>query len=40
MYRFWLSRAIEGFLRGAVTPLDQRFLIDRDLIKVKTKNGF
>ncbi|XP_065676385.1 short transient receptor potential channel 4-associated protein-like [Hydra vulgaris] len=33
LLRFWLSRAIEGFLRGGVTPIDQRFLIDKDLIK-------
>ena len=31
--RFWLSRAIEGFLRGAVSPPDQHFLINRGLIK-------
>lgn len=31
--RFWLSRAIEGFLRGSVCPPDQHFLINRGLIK-------
>ncbi|XP_057291959.1 short transient receptor potential channel 4-associated protein-like [Hydractinia symbiolongicarpus] len=31
--RFWLSRAIEGFLRGSVSPPDQHFLINRGLIK-------
>jgi len=31
--RFWLSRAIEGFLRGAVSSPDQKFLINRGLVK-------
>eukprot|EP00111_Clytia_hemisphaerica_P024052 TCONS_00070896-protein len=31
--RFWLSRAIEGFLRGAVSAPDQHFLMNRGLIK-------
>jgi len=31
--RFWLSRAIEGFLRGKVSPADQYFLIDRNIIE-------
>lgn len=31
--RFWLSRAIEGFLRGVVSPPDQHFLINRGLVK-------
>eukprot|EP00795_Rhopilema_esculentum_P001923 gene1923-16433_t len=31
--RFWLSRAIEGFLRGRVSPPDQHFLINRDVIE-------
>ena len=35
--RFWLSRAIEGFLRGRVSPVDQHFLISRDLIEVGYK---
>jgi len=34
IFRFWLSRAIEGFLRGSVSPPDQYFLMNRGLIKV------
>lgn len=31
--RFWLSRAIEGFLRGTACAPDQHFLVNRDLVK-------
>lgn len=31
--RFWLSRAIEGFLRGNVSAPDQFFLMERGLVK-------
>lgn len=31
--RFWLCRAVEGFLRGRASPPDQMFLINRDLVK-------
>lgn len=32
--RFWLSRAIEGFLRGRASVGDQLFLIKRGLLEV------
>lgn len=32
--RFWLSRALEGFLRGKASYADQLFLIKRGLLKL------
>ena len=32
--RFWLSRALEGFLRGKASYADQIFLIKRGLLKL------
>eukprot|EP00794_Sanderia_malayensis_P018931 gene18931-20836_t len=31
--RFWLSRAVEGFLRGSVSPPDQHFLLEKGLVE-------
>lgn len=38
--RFWLSRAIEGFLRGRASVGDQLFLIKRGLLEVCQFMGF
>ena len=43
--RFWITRAMESFLRGETDPVHQLFLIDKDVIEVwnwnKTyKNSF
>lgn len=34
LLRFWLSRAIEGFLRGKASYADQIFLIKHGLLKL------
>lgn len=36
--RFWLSRAIEGFLRGRASFGDQLFLVKRGLLEVSEWN--
>ncbi|KAG8181763.1 hypothetical protein JTE90_018071 [Oedothorax gibbosus] len=37
-FRFWLSRAIESYLRGSCSNADQDFLLRRDLLKHVVQN--